>query len=103
MDALTMYKTARIREVISLHVVQAGGSRYHNIIIYDDDEGRQCVLGSDAVLSDDAFNAWLSVVDELRNGTYRQLFQPEQLISGKEDAANNYARGHYSIGKEIVF
>jgi tubulin alpha len=24
------------------------------------------------------------------------------LISGKEDAANNYARGHYTIGKEIL-
>merc|ERR1711920_882963 len=35
-------------------------------------------------------------------GTYRQLFHPEQLISGKEDAANNFARGHYTIGKEIV-
>merc|ERR1719265_243519 len=33
---------------------------------------------------------------------YRQLFHPEQLISGKEDAANNFARGHYTIGKEIV-
>ena len=26
----------------------------------------------------------------------------EQMITGKEDAANNYARGHYTIGKEIV-
>ena len=26
----------------------------------------------------------------------------EQLISGKEDAANNYARGHYTVGKEMV-
>lgn len=43
-----------------------------------------------------------SVVDEVRTGTYRQLFHPEQLITGKEDAANNYARGHYTIGKEIV-
>jgi tubulin alpha len=33
---------------------------------------------------------------------YRQLFHPEQLITGKEDAANNYARGHYTTGKEIV-
>lgn len=33
---------------------------------------------------------------------YKQLFHPEQLITGKEDAANNYARGHYTIGKEIV-
>lgn len=38
----------------------------------------------------------------MRTGTYRQLFHPEQLITGKEDAANNYARGHYTIGKEII-
>lgn len=43
-----------------------------------------------------------SLVDEVRTGTYRQLFHPEQLITGKEDAANNYARGHYTVGKEIV-
>jgi hypothetical protein len=35
-------------------------------------------------------------------GTYKQLFNPSQLITGKEDAANNYARGHYTIGKEQV-
>lgn len=43
-----------------------------------------------------------SVADEVRSGTYKQLFHPEQLISGKEDAANNYARGHYTVGKEII-
>ncbi|KAG6750755.1 hypothetical protein POTOM_045265 [Populus tomentosa] len=43
-----------------------------------------------------------SVIDEVRTGTYRQLFHPEQLISGKEDAANNFARGHYTVGREIV-
>merc|ERR1711924_235486 len=43
-----------------------------------------------------------TVIDEVRTGTYRQLYHPEQLISGKEDAANNYARGHYTVGKEIV-
>ena len=53
--------------------------------------------------------AWLACLfllfsfpDEIRTGTYRQLFHPEQLITGKEDAANNYARGHYTVGKEIV-
>ena len=70
---------------------------------------------------DDAFNTFFSetgagkhvprcvfldleptVIDEVRTGAYRQLFHPEQLISGKEDAANNFARGHYTIGKEIV-
>ncbi|PYH47995.1 tubulin alpha chain [Aspergillus saccharolyticus JOP 1030-1] len=43
-----------------------------------------------------------SPVDEIRTGQYRQLFHPENLINGKEDAANNYARGHYTIGKEMV-
>ncbi|KAG2463804.1 TBAT protein, partial [Polypterus senegalus] len=43
-----------------------------------------------------------TVIDEVRKGTYRRLFHPEQLISGKEDAANNFARGHYTIGKEII-
>uniref|UniRef100_A0A8C4SDZ5 Tubulin alpha chain, testis-specific-like n=1 Tax=Erpetoichthys calabaricus TaxID=27687 RepID=A0A8C4SDZ5_ERPCA len=32
-----------------------------------------------------------TVIDEVRTGTYRHLFHPEQLITGKEDAANNYA------------
>lgn len=44
----------------------------------------------------------LSSPDEVRTGTYRQLFHPEQLITGKEDAANNYARGHYTVGKELI-
>ena len=45
---------------------------------------------------------WKCFLAQVRTGTYRQLFHPEQLITGKEDAANNYARGHYTIGKEIV-
>ncbi|XP_032891369.1 tubulin alpha chain-like [Amblyraja radiata] len=78
-------------------------------------------MPSDKTISDDSFNTFFSeagagkhvpravfidleptVIDEVRTGTYRQLFHPEQLITGKEDAANNYARGHCSIGKEIV-
>jgi len=43
-----------------------------------------------------------AVIDEVRSGTYRKLFNPDQLLSGKEDAANNYARGHYTVGKEMV-
>ncbi|TNV78712.1 hypothetical protein FGO68_gene9876 [Halteria grandinella] len=43
-----------------------------------------------------------TVIDEVRVGHYRQLFHPEQLLSGKEDAANNFARGHYTIGKKMI-
>jgi tubulin alpha len=44
----------------------------------------------------------IACLDEIRRGPYAKLFHPEQLISGKEDAANNYARGHYTVGKEII-
>merc|ERR1712157_382677 len=43
-----------------------------------------------------------SVIDEIKQGPNRALFHPEQMVSGKEDAANNYARGHYTVGKELI-
>ncbi|XP_074367730.1 tubulin alpha chain-like [Apium graveolens] len=43
-----------------------------------------------------------TVIDEVRTGAYRQLFHPEQLISGKEDAANNFARGHYTNSSDYI-
>merc|ERR1712223_2382877 len=43
-----------------------------------------------------------TVIDEIRTGTYRRLFHPGNMITGKEDAANNYARDHYTIGKEQI-
>lgn len=43
-----------------------------------------------------------TVIDEVRSGAFRSLYHPQQLITGREDAANNYARGHYTVGKEIV-
>ena len=30
-----------------------------------------------------------NVIDEVRTGTYRSLFHPETLVTGKEDAASN--------------
>ncbi|KAJ4307268.1 alpha-tubulin [Collariella sp. IMI 366227] len=43
-----------------------------------------------------------NVVDEVRIGPYKGLFHPEHMITGKEDASNNYARGHYTVGKELI-
>lgn len=43
-----------------------------------------------------------TVIDEIRTGAYRKLFSPQSLISAKEDAANNFSRGYYSIGQEAI-
>jgi tubulin alpha len=43
-----------------------------------------------------------NVIDDVRNSPSAAIFHPEFLLSGKEDAANNFARGHYTVGKEII-
>ncbi|KAG5341246.1 TBA1 protein, partial [Acromyrmex charruanus] len=117
---------ALARECISIHVGQAGvqiGNACWELYCLEHGIQPDGQMPSDKTIGggDDSFNTFFSetgagkhvpravfidleptVVDEVRTGTYRQLFHPEQLITGKEDAANNYARGHYTIGKEIV-
>ncbi|BES93372.1 unnamed protein product [Nesidiocoris tenuis] len=42
-----------------------------------------------------------TVIDEIRTGRYKMLHTPSNLISGQEDAANNYARAHHTAGEAI--
>eukprot|EP01111_Echinosteliopsis_oligospora_P012981 TRINITY_DN4542_c0_g1_i3.p1 TRINITY_DN4542_c0_g1~~TRINITY_DN4542_c0_g1_i3.p1 ORF type:complete len:453 (-),score=88.24 TRINITY_DN4542_c0_g1_i3:35-1393(-) len=115
-----------MREVISIHIGQAGsqvGNASWELYCLEHGIQPDGLMPSDKTVGygDDAFNTFFSetgtgkhvpraifldleptVIDEIRTGTYRQLFHPEQLISGKEDAANNYARGHYTIGRDMV-
>ncbi|CAJ1399383.1 unnamed protein product [Effrenium voratum] len=115
-----------MREAICIHIGQGGvqiGNACWELFCLEHGIQPDGQMPSDKTIGggDDAFNTFFSetgagkhvprcvmvdleptVVDEVRTGTYRQLFHPEQLISGKEDAANNFARGHYTIGKEIV-
>jgi len=41
-----------------------------------------------------------TVIDDVKRGPMQDLFNNEFLLKGKEDAANNFARGHYTVGKE---
>lgn len=43
-----------------------------------------------------------SPTDEIRHGTHRDLFHPSSLVTHKEDAANNFARGRYTVGKAMI-
>ncbi|KAJ1837934.1 alpha-tubulin, partial [Coemansia sp. RSA 486] len=114
-----------MREVISIHVGQAGvqiGNACWEL--YCLEHGIQADGFKDPSVragSDDSYSTFFyeasngkhvprtifvdlepTVVDEVRNGKYRDLYNPGQLITGKEDAANNYARGHYTVGKEQI-
>uniref|UniRef100_A0A0K0F1F1 Tubulin alpha chain n=1 Tax=Strongyloides venezuelensis TaxID=75913 RepID=A0A0K0F1F1_STRVS len=117
---------SKSREVISIHIGQAGvqiGNACWELYCLEHGITPDGVMEMDNSygLEDDSFNTFFSEtstgkhiprcvmidleptpLDEVRTGAYRHLFHPEQLLSGKEDAANNYARGHYTNGREII-
>merc|ERR1711928_210272 len=41
-----------------------------------------------------------SCVQQIKKSVMGKQFNPDFSICGKEDAANNFARGHYTVGKE---
>uniref|UniRef100_H3CY29 Tubulin/FtsZ 2-layer sandwich domain-containing protein n=1 Tax=Tetraodon nigroviridis TaxID=99883 RepID=H3CY29_TETNG len=114
------------RECISIHVGQAGvqiGNACWELYCLEHGIQPDGKMPSDKTIGggDDSFNTFFSetgagkhvpravfvdlepsVIDEVRTGTYRQLFHPEQLITGKEDAANNYAPWTLHCGERLA-
>ncbi|KAG6613991.1 tubulin alpha-1C chain [Phytophthora cinnamomi] len=114
-----------MREILSIHLgqggIQVGNSCWELYCLEHGIQSDGQIPSDSSAMGDDSFSTFFSetgsgkhvpravfvdleptVCDEVRTGAYRQLYHPEQIISGKEDAANNYARGHYTIGKEVV-
>ncbi|KAK6114514.1 Tubulin alpha-2 chain [Brugia pahangi] len=120
--------TKRMREVISLHIGQAGvqiGSACWELFclehgidpsgrlnLQSDQLGKRDISSLTTFFSEAADGHYVprtllvdlepTVVDVVRTGKYKDLFHPLQMITGREDAANNYARGYYSIGKDMI-
>jgi tubulin alpha len=113
------------REVLSIHIGQAGvqlGNQCWELFAKEHEilPDGTCPSDTSVGVEGDAFNTFFaeagkqhvpravfadlepSVVDEVRTGKFRGMFNPDSMITGKEDAASNYARGHYTVGKEII-
>ena len=41
-------------------------------------------------------------MDTIRSGTYGSLFRPDNFVFGQSGAGNNWAKGHYTEGAELV-
>lgn len=115
-----------MRECISVHLGQAGvqiGNQCWELYCLEHGILPDGTMPSDDTpgVEDDSHNTFFSemssgknvpralfvdlepgVCDEVRNGLYKDLYHPDQVITGQEDAANNYARGHYTVGKEMI-
>lgn len=42
------------------------------------------------------------LLDEIRTGAYKDLYHPDNILAGMEDAAGNFARGYYTMGGKVV-
>ena len=120
-----------MRECISIHVGQAGcqiGSACWDLFCNEHSiDSATGVIGQNYestcsdLQTDESFSTFFSesssgkhvpravfvdlepnVIDSIATSHLRGLFNPEQMVAGKEDAANNYARGHYTVGKELI-
>ena len=116
-----------MREIVSIHIGQAGvqmGNACWELYCLEHGirpDGTRMSGVQDVDYNDESFQTFFSesrsgrftpralfvdlepsVVDEIKYGSYEKLFNKSYLLTGKEDAANNYARGHYTIGKEQI-
>jgi tubulin beta len=41
-------------------------------------------------------------MDSVRAGPYGQIFRPDNFVFGQSGAGNNWAKGHYTEGKQIL-
>ena len=41
-------------------------------------------------------------MDSVRSGAYGQIFRPDNFVFGQSGAGNNWAKGHYTEGAELV-
>lgn len=109
-----------MREIISLHIGQAGiqiGNscwelycKEHNINSDGTSNGIDDCSGS--FFTETSSGTYVprtlmidlepGVIESIKSSEFSSLYHPASLIHGKEDAANNYARGHYTVGKEII-
>jgi len=114
---------SNMREIISIHIGQAGvqtGEQCWELYCLEHGINPDGTLGPNAQ-DNDSFKLFFSesnagkyvpravfvdlepnVIDEIKNGPFSKLFNPSQMLTGVEDAANNYARGHYTVGRNMV-
>merc|ERR1712047_88933 len=44
----------------------------------------------------------MGTMDSVRSGPYGQIFRPDNFVFGQSGAGNNWAKGHYTEGAELV-
>ncbi|KAJ8362951.1 hypothetical protein SKAU_G00117820, partial [Synaphobranchus kaupii] len=122
--ALALPSTIKMREIVHLQAGQCGnqiGAKFWEVI---SDEHGIDPTGSyhgDSDLQLDRINVYYNeatggkfvprailvdlepgTMDSVRSGPFGQIFRPDNFVFGQSGAGNNWAKGHYTEGAELV-
>jgi len=76
-----LFKYNLMRQLLSLCVASVGGKYVPRAILVDLEPG---------------------TMDSVRSGPFGQIFRPDNFVFGQSGAGNNWAKGHYTEGAELV-
>ncbi|CAK65272.1 unnamed protein product (macronuclear) [Paramecium tetraurelia] len=87
------------------HQIQPNGQMINQQVIEKDDALRTFFSESDhqkLVPRSVLLDLEPTLINQVKTGKFKEMFKPEQFVSGKGGAAHNFGRGHYSIGREYI-
>uniref|UniRef100_A0A674GEE2 Tubulin beta chain n=1 Tax=Taeniopygia guttata TaxID=59729 RepID=A0A674GEE2_TAEGU len=64
--------------------------------------GSRCVAGGKYVPRAVLVDLEPGTMDSVRSGPFGQIFRPDNFVFGQSGAGNNWAKGHYTEGAELV-
>uniref|UniRef100_A0A915A9L1 Tubulin beta chain n=1 Tax=Parascaris univalens TaxID=6257 RepID=A0A915A9L1_PARUN len=121
---LTAFRSLKMREIVQVQAGQCGnqiGAKFWEVI--SDEHGIQPdgMYAGESDLQLDRIEVYYNeahggkyvprcvlvdlepgTMDSVRAGPYGQLFRPDNFIFGQSGAGNNWAKGHYTEGAELV-
>lgn len=113
-----------MREIVHLSIGQCGnqiGSAFWQTISGEHGIGADGVYGGEEDIQRERLNVYYSeaaankyvpravlvdlepgTMDAVKGGPYGELFRPDNFVFGQSSAGNNWAKGHYTEGAELV-
>jgi len=113
-----------MREIVHLQTGQCGnqiGGKFWEVISEEHGIDKTGVYGGDSDLQLERINVYYNeasggkyvpravlvdlepgTIDAVRAGEFGQLFRPDNYVFGQSGAGNNWAKGHYTEGAELV-
>ncbi|KAF3851695.1 hypothetical protein F7725_013467 [Dissostichus mawsoni] len=104
------YPERNMREIVHLQAGQCGnqiGAKFWEVISDEHGIDPTGTYHGDSDLQLDRINVTTmrlqpGTMDSVRSGPFGQIFRPDNFVFGQSGAGNNWAKGHYTEGAELV-